>query len=349
MNELSSSCPCCASTDFKILRTIRASEAAQHFVLKEVDSSRFDQLKTHIASLWSSRLASLDSEAACNIVRCSCCGLSYSSPYVGGDGKFYNLAYSRNAHSYPQTKWEFQRTIQAMQAQQLANPVILEVGAGDGAFVRALQKLFPAADVLCTEFSDYAINKIRNSGIKCLNIDCRSLNLATYKEHFDYICLFQVVEHLDKLDKFFSHLYAMLKADGHVFIAVPNEKRILYNSTHGALLDMPPNHIGTWTRSAFEHIAARHGFIVDRHELEPMHIVREIKTFLIYRFSRSSQFSGSLANRIACIRAKVIRRSSQIIYMAIDGTLSIKGIFDCASPDLGMSQWVQLSKKDKTI
>ena len=43
----------------------------------------------------------------------------------------------------------------------------------------------------------------------------------------------------------------LLSKNGEILIAVPNEEIIKFNELNGALLDMPPNHIGRWSKKTF--------------------------------------------------------------------------------------------------
>ena len=57
------------------------------------------------------------------------------------------------------------------------------------------------------------------------------------------------MEHLDD-SLLINTLKEILTDNGEILIAVPNEKVIEFNENNGALLDMPPNHIGRWSKSS---------------------------------------------------------------------------------------------------
>ncbi|NJN32882.1 MAG: hypothetical protein HC817_00090, partial [Saprospiraceae bacterium] len=71
----------------------------------------------------------------------------------------------------------------------LKNFKLLEIGAGDGAFVKGIvPNLTSAENVVCVEFSNYGREQIQNYGIKCLSEDIREVKTEAFKEYFDVVC-----------------------------------------------------------------------------------------------------------------------------------------------------------------
>ncbi len=57
--------------------------------------------------------------------------------------------------------------------------ILMEIGAGDSAFVRRIaEDLLPKESILCTEFSDYGRKQIEKFGVICLSEDVRDLSRA---------------------------------------------------------------------------------------------------------------------------------------------------------------------------
>ena len=135
----------------------------------------------------------------CNIVRCDSCDFCYSSPYVAGDKDFYTLAFQRD--HYPKWKWEHQMSYDVLTQRQ--KPFrLLELGAGDGAFIKRITPaLTPKEQVLATEFSAYGSQQITDHGVRCLSQDIRGFSTTEPDTKFDAICLFQVLEHSDRLGR----------------------------------------------------------------------------------------------------------------------------------------------------
>ena len=285
------SCPICHSTKAYVLYSVNSEHAAQHFVLREVDPERHSRVRMRIEQLWQ--------QPTCEVVRCNDCGFCYSNPYVAGDKRFYSLAYIRSG--YPIWKWEYQLTYETLRESGMVDFRMLEIGAGNGTFVRRIApSLTMIENILCTEYSDYGINELRKYGVSCLPEDIRTPEFEKYKTRFDVVCMFQVLEHMDGLDSLFVRLnWLTSKENASLFIVVPNPKRIEFHELNGALLDMPPNHVGRWNRECFEIIAKRYGWKVDRHETETTEqFISKLGTFGMYRYLCKSQISHTFANPV---------------------------------------------------
>jgi SAM-dependent methyltransferase len=264
-------------------------QAAQHFILSDVEPERNARVAGNIRSLWGGE--------KCQILSCEHCGFGFSWPYAAGDSEFYNLAY-RDAN-YPRMKWEYQRTLDALQGKDIKNSQVLEVGAGVGFFLDLLTaERVPAGAVTAIEYSDNARRALQEKGYASLATDIRATAFDDRGRSFDFIFIFQVVEHMDHLDALFQRLEYLLKPDGAIFVAVPNQVRTSYQETSGSLLDMPPNHIGRWTKKAFDAVAARAGLRVIAAEIEPF----DTKSFILEDMSFShlqrAQDPNSLAGKI---------------------------------------------------
>lgn len=280
----SSPCPVCKSEQTDILYEVTSEEAAQHFVLREGDSERHGKLTAHIERLWHG--------SVCVVRRCLQCQFGFADPYVGGDATFYQLAYPRAF--YPSERWEYDRTIETLERDGFQGQRVLEVGAGFGLFLdKIANKQVPRSGVTALEFSDKAIEVLREKGYQVLHEDIRSVDL---EPGFDAVFLFQVVEHMDGLDSLFSRLAELVRMGGRIFISVPNTRKVDFQESSGSLLDMPPNHIGRWSRSAFPIIAAAHHLEVNTIDVQPFTIASFIKEDIAFSYLRKTQESGTLLN-----------------------------------------------------
>jgi 2-polyprenyl-3-methyl-5-hydroxy-6-metoxy-1,4-benzoquinol methylase len=327
-------CPVCFSTSARLLWSVNSNQAAQHFVLKEKDPKRFFELVSHIETLWG--------QTTCEVVRCNTCEFCFSNPYVGGDKQFYDLAYDRSG--YPRWNWEHQRTYEVLRRLASPNLRLLEVGAGDGSFIRRIApEILPKEEILCTEFSEYGRRRIQEFGVECLSVDVRNLSRLELLGEFDIVCMFQVLEHMDGLDAVFGTLRSLMKERANLFISVPNPRWIQFIELNGALLDMPPNHVGRWNRRCFAVMAEKTGFQIESYEIEQLNFLRMLKQFGKYRFLRNSQESRSLANRVTRIRERRLRLTLQAIGATAELIKSFPIIFG-VDKRMGMSQWVHLKK-----
>src|SRR5262245_35977708 len=299
-------CPVCSFHEGLILYSVDSEQAAQHFVLKEVQPDRHQMLRSHIESLWG--------QPSCDVVRCVDCDFCFADPFVAGDGEFYDLAYQRSG--YPKWKWEYQRTLEALvdlnQRGRLEQVRLLEIGAGNGAFIRGVTpKLISKKNVLCTEYSEFGRNAIVEYGVQCVDRDVRELAADESGGAFDIICMFQVLEHFDRIDELFAQLSSLASESAHLFIAVPNSRWIEFNELHGSLLDMPPNHVGSWNRKSFEKIAHRHEWNVADYDVQHEGRKNKSRLYAFHRYGRKSQDSRTLANRIERVTPKILRRPLQ--------------------------------------
>jgi SAM-dependent methyltransferase len=286
---MTAACPACRAGSTQVLWTASANEAAQAFVRAESDPSRHAALTEHIHRLWGGE--------RCSVMRCVQCGLGFSHPFVGGDATFYNLAYP-GTPGYPDNKWEFQLTLQDLQRQpaaRLQQARCLEVGAGIGNFLKRLVPLgCPAAKVLALEYNQESLRVLGERGFQGRAQDLRELQDGPY----DFIFMFQVVEHMADLDSVFSRVAALLAPGGALYVAMPNPQRIDYNERNGTLMDMPPNHISRWTQAGLDTLVSRHGLAIRRFETEGGRWVAFAKQDLKYYTLRQSMKPGTLASRV---------------------------------------------------
>jgi SAM-dependent methyltransferase len=330
-------CPVCRGFEAKELYRATSREAAEHFLT--ADGDRLERLVQHIEMLWRGDKAS--------VLRCEDCGFCFAHPYVAGDATFYELAYDRAG--YPAWNWEHEVTLDAMERRGMLAPGceahMLEIGAGSGNFVRRLMERGVSAErIFCTEYSEFGRRQISRTGIECAGEDIRSSRFDGRDGKFDAVCLFQVLEHMDRLDELFARLCQLTKAGGDVFIAVPNERRIEFNETHGALLDMPPNHIGRWNRGCFERISERHGCRLVEHRYEEQRYIQSAFGLAVYFYLRRAQHRLGFANRIERMDRGFARKLLRFPAVAAAAVPNLAAFLRVAAPGLGESQWVHLTK-----
>ncbi len=328
-------CPACgAACGGGPLREFDAAEAAPHFVLREEFPAQHAELVPHIRALWGGD--------RCALQGCPSCGLQFAWPFVAGDGRFYNLAYPYS--DYPEQRWEFVQTVEALAAQPLPpQGRLLEIGSGFGHFLRQVSpRLVAPGRVLAIEYNDAARARLSAMGFEAFGIDVREPAFAAWRGQVAVLCLFQVLEHMDGLDALLQRFNELLMPGARIFIAVPNIARIAYNESHGSLLDMPPNHISRWTRRSFEAFAARAGWTLVDFRVEPQRWRDFVKQDLVYSHMRRAQRSGSLANRIRGRRRSALRVALEGAAALAGAPARVPGWFKAAGRPLGDSVWVQL-------
>jgi SAM-dependent methyltransferase len=329
-------CPLCGHRGGRVLWESDSDTAARNFRSPSADPRRFEQLRAHIETLWDG--------PSVRVVRCDTCSFCFADPYVAGDGRFYELIFS--AATYPQNKWEYECTVDRL--RELASTCgsdrrcLLEIGAGDGAFIRrVVPELFSAADVVCTEYSPYGIELLQQMGVTALQVDFRRDQTPELNRRFDVVCLFQVLEHLDRLPEVFARLAELTVPGGRVFIAVPNDGQISFNERHDLLLDMPPNHVGRWSRQSFETAADRYGWTLADHRIQPLRRRKALVKYATYRVMRTGQNPATLSGRVRAIDNRRLRRLLSRPLAAAAAIRGLPHVLGIREPIQGGAQWVE--------
>ena len=95
---------------------------------------------------------------------------------------------------------------------------VIEIGAGTGNVARYL-KSKGYTDVAVGEMHSNGLRYAKSYGIEeCYQFD---LLRAPFEDEFDGVCLFDVLEHIEKDDKALSNAHRMLKTDGCIVLTVP--------------------------------------------------------------------------------------------------------------------------------
>ena len=283
------SCPFCLNRCGRVLYQVNSEEAALHFVPRWRDSRRNSHLQCLIQELWKGD--------SCRIVQCTHCSGTFAFPFVGGNSEFYETANAgQRRGAYPSVRWEYGQSLRLVKWPD--SPSILEIGAGDGAFIRRLVEAGIAESaIVALEYSSYGMDAIRFAfpAIDVRHGDCL-MNLPDVS--FTHVFLFQVMEHLGDLDAFLKNLRRILRANGKAYISVPHPSRTELSELSGLTLDMPPNHISRFSRTAMEMLAIRNGLTLETMLDEPFSWREALPEFLRFHFARLAQKEGSIADRI---------------------------------------------------
>jgi 2-polyprenyl-3-methyl-5-hydroxy-6-metoxy-1,4-benzoquinol methylase len=312
-------CPVCANPQNKLLYKVTSTEAARHFVVTHgLGEEKLATVDEKISKLWRSPEAS--------VVACSNCGFTFADPFVAGDHEFYNLLPHTTEGGAEYWKWEFDKTFKKIAAIATGNNnlTLLEIGASGGDFIKRTVAIIPKKNILCLEYSESGVNSIRNAGIEAHSWHFHELaGKAEFEKQFDIICLFQVLEHLDQLEETFNTLKKVIKPGGHIFIGVPNGRKIEFNELNDALLDMPPNHIGRFNKKTFALLADKYGLQIDEIAIEPFTSLDVMKTVMFYQSLKRAQFPP--VTETAVFR---IKRYLSIKYMRLQAIFLHKQLGD---------------------
>ena len=191
------------------------------------------------------------------LYECADTGYRFYYPFtVAGDGPFYEDL-SREPLYY--VAWKNEHAI-ADTYIQTGNKV-LEQGCATGSFLKREQetkKIVPYG----TELNDEAKSQAEKLGINFEKIT-----------DADVVCSFQVLEHIADVRSFVEEAIAAAKPGGYIIFAVPNNDSFMKDDPRG-FLNMPPHHMGIWTKSVFESFPTFFPLeLVATHteELQPLH------------------------------------------------------------------------------
>ncbi|HUQ20918.1 MAG TPA: class I SAM-dependent methyltransferase [Gemmatimonadaceae bacterium] len=210
-------------------------------------------------------------------------------------------------------KWEFAKTREVLRSLPTDGARALEVAAGHGSFLDlCVPEIFSPHHVTATEFSDESVRVLRGKGYEAVRADIRAEELKPRARSFDFIFLFQVIEHMDDLDGLFASLADLSKPGASIFVAVPNIRWIKYREANRSLIDMPPTHIGRWTPEAFAAVAARHSLSVKTHEIEPFSAAKFVRDDLVFSHFERAYRRGTIANKARSLKSKRLRLVAEL-------------------------------------
>ena len=250
--QVSSVCPVCGATnEGQSLACYNVDQAAAHFCTKTRDAARNVRLRNCIARLWKAD--------TCHFRRCDHCGFGYGYPFVGGDEEFYSILHEQ--HAYPGWRWEYDLALAVANktASNQSSPAAIDIGAGDGAFLRKLPGKW---DRFAVEGSTTTRALLSSRSI----IVCRDLAqvASTHPGRFHLVTMFQVLEHLADFADTLAMCRKIIRPTGRLVISVPDCDAMIAQERATGIPDMPPSHINKWTPNSLGIALGRAGFSVDR-------------------------------------------------------------------------------------
>lgn len=172
---------------------------------------------------------------------------------------------------------------------------ILDVGCGDGVFLKEAQK--NGFEVWGLDFDRKSI-KISQEKFGLKNTYAISLkDFAEFASKqnikFDVITFFEVLEHQDKPEEFINILKGLLKHEGYIAGSVPNRDSIILKMERKQYYgDFPPHHFLRFSKNVIENFFKRRAFL-------------NIETFLInYPLIEYSAFIENVLTRGVGLKIK---------------------------------------------
>ena len=215
----------------------------------------------------------------------------------------------------------------------------LEIGSGRGAFIRKISpNIIPKNNVLCLEYASSGIRELERFGFK--HSKKNFLKLKT-KKKYSIVCLFQVLEHMDNLDKIFKKLKEITPTNANIFITIPSTEKMLFHEQRGSMLDLPPTHINWLNKKSFEFICKKYNFKLTGFKQEPPSFFRGLIDWGLGNFQRKKLQKKSISNKIDSIKNRKIRKIFIFLFLISKLPFSLTRVLEKKLPQ---SQWIHLKK-----
>lgn len=214
-----------------------------------------------------------------NIGKCEQCELIFTlDKYTQDDFiKTYNNLYNLNSESHYKvhTHFEYQILLKGKVPRigynrkriikkfvKAPSSSVLEIGSGVG-LIAAYLKSIGVTKYLGLEIDAKTNLKAQKMGFNTLNKDFKYMN--ELKDKFDFIMLWEVLEHLQDLDLFLSLSAQKIKKDGILMFSVPNfNKRNNYKNNDDKIYqDAPPIHLNFFNKKNLNIILKNYGFKIE--------------------------------------------------------------------------------------
>lgn len=133
------------------------------------------------------------------------------------------------------------------------NSQIIEIGAGTGAVARSL---------LAAGYKNMAVGEMHMNGLKYAKTygikDLYQFDLldAPFEKHFDIVCMFDVLEHIENDDLAIENACRILKDGGHIILTVPAHHRLWSN------IDFNLGHKRRYSKKMLKKLLTANGFEV---------------------------------------------------------------------------------------
>lgn len=155
------------------------------------------------------------------INKCLSCGLVFSSPIFSTKklSEFYRESACNYKDQIPYLVKTYFKIIEQIKKDLPKNPKILEVGCGNGFFIKALVDLGLTKNVFGVEPSSKMVLEADSSVRNKIKVDIFKSNLFP-KNSFDLILCFHTLDHMFDPKEFVTGAFSMLKKNGYVVVVV---------------------------------------------------------------------------------------------------------------------------------
>lgn len=150
------------------------------------------------------------------------------------DKKFEQIYFQRFKHNKTTKEWQlfYQEQISELQTYFDDEIKICDVGCGLGFFLEMCDKA--GWSTYGIDISEYAIEEIKKTRKTMAKlVVCDIQDGIPFKEEFNAITCFDVVEHLKNPEKVLANIYHKLKPDGILLLTTPNLRSRIWKRISG--------------------------------------------------------------------------------------------------------------------
>ena len=186
-------------------------------------------------------------------VDCKKCGLGFYDPKIAGDNYFYSKLAKEEWYYLHEDKSEFTFTNALIQE----NNSVVDIGSGRGAFTKYIDK---KVDYTGLELSSDAVKFAQTDNLNVTEQTIERYSEGNKSKH-EFAVAFQVLEHIENVDSFIQSTRKVLKPNGMLIIAVPNNESFIRYAPNN-LLNLPPHHLLHWNEQSLRYMANKYDFEV---------------------------------------------------------------------------------------
>ena len=134
---------------------------------------------------------------------------------------------------------------------------LLDIACSTGGFILEAKKI--GYDVYGVDFDSEEIKIAKSFGLDNVYTKDAVKFLTNYKNEFDVITGFEIIEHLDQPKRFLKLINEALKEDGYLILSTPNRKR--YFGRIHEFWDFPYHHLMRFSKKSLKKLVEQLNFI----------------------------------------------------------------------------------------